>query len=164
MNDRLIRNGGSRTVPIGEIAPEVLRKGGSISFIATGGSMWPHIRHGDYLVTVPLPPDAFPGTGWVIVYLTAGDRLAVHRVVGKGADGCLLVRGDAHAGTPEPVPRDSVLGRVVSRKRRGRKVDLTTPLRNLEGRLIARSGSARILLERTLRALKPGGGEGRRRR
>ncbi len=148
-----IKTAGPKLVPISDIAPEVLQKGGSISFIATGNSMWPHIRHGDGVSVIPLDGTAAPGTGWVVVYLSSRKRLVVHRVIGNAGGGAFLVRGDASTGEPELVPGSSVLGRVVSRERRGRRVDLTTGPRSLEGRLIALGGSPRVRLERFLRRI-----------
>lgn len=155
MSKDSIKTAAPRSVPISEIAPEVLRRGGSISFIATGNSMWPHIRHNDNVRAEPLEPDTPLRNGWVIVYLNPQGRLVVHRVLGKAGIGAYRVRGDASSGGLELVARDAVLGRVTSRERKGKKVDLTRSDRELEGRLIAISGKPRVYLERFLRRVKP---------
>lgn len=141
----------AKPVPIEEIAPEVFRRGGSISFIATGASMWPHIRHGDTVAGEPLAPGEQLRTGQVIVYLTPRGRLSVHRVIGNISGSVLKVRGDSSVGPAEQVPRDSVLGKVVFIKRRQRKIDLNSPVRKLQGRFIGFTAPLRIPTERLLR-------------
>jgi len=153
MNPDLKHKAKSRRVPMAEIAPEVLRRGGVISFVATGNSMWPHIRHGDTIWAKPLQDGQAPETGWVIVYLTPMGRLVVHRVVGRTGGDVFKVRGDASEGDAELVPQPSVLGRIVKRKRCGKEADLTSTVRELEGYLIARSGIVRFHLERWLRTI-----------
>lgn len=156
MNENKIKTAAPRSVPISKIAPEVLRQGGSISFIATGNSMWPHIRNGDGIRAVPLRNRTTLKIGWVIVYLIPEGQLVVHRIVGKAEGDLYGVRGDASTGNLELVPRQAVLGRVVTRERHGRTVDLASTTRELEGRLIAHSGAVRVYLERFLRVmLKP---------
>lgn len=150
-----IRTAAPRSVPISDIAPEVLRRGGSISFIATGNSMWPHIRNNDTIRAEPLAPDTPLKSGWVIVYLNPDERLVVHRVLGKAGAGAYRVRGDASTGGQELVVRDAVLGRVTSREREGKRIDLTRVDRELGGRLIAIAGAPRVHLERFLRSMKP---------
>ncbi len=144
-----------RCVPLAEIAPEVLRRGGTISFIATGFSMWPHIRNGDMITARPLATEEVPGTGWIIIYQTPHGHIVVHRVVaaaqGRGAG--LGVRGDSQSGPIEQVALESVLGRIIVRQRQGKDVDMTSRTRELEGWLVARSGSIRIFLERALRSI-----------
>ena len=147
MTSKSIDTGADRRVPLEEIVPEVLRRGGNISFIATGGSMWPHIRNGDMLAAVPLADDVTIRTGWVLVYETHMGRLAVHRVLGRFDTDTLKVRGDAATGVVERVPRVAVLGRIVSRKRHGRLIDMTTMPRLMEGWLVARSGVARVTIQ-----------------
>lgn len=146
-----------KTVSITELAPEVLRRGGTITFVATGGSMWPHIREGDVITAQPLTAGENPSVGCPVVYLTSGDRISVHRVVGVDGD-ALSVRGDAQTGAPERVRRDDVLGRVTLRQRGCRLVDLTTRIRTAESQLIAHGGSVRVhvtlLLRRAIHAFR----------
>lgn len=140
-------------LPLEELAPAVLRQGGALTFMATGSSMWPHIRHGDTVTAAPLKDGEAPRTGWIIIYFSFGKRIAVHRVLGRPAPGLFRVRGDARGGRPELVLRESVLGRIVSRKRRGRTVDLTGYMREVEGKAVALTGVIRIFAERSLQTL-----------
>lgn len=141
-------------VSLTTIVPEVLQLGGVVTFIATGVSMWPHIRHGDLVTAAPLLKGQEPRAGWVIVYLMDRDRIAVHRVTGRPTPELLKVRGDAHPDSIEFVPLENVLGRVIFMERNGRKVDLTTCCREFEAQAIARTGHLRVTLAATLRALK----------
>lgn len=141
-------------VSLTTIVPEVLQLGGVVTFIATGVSMWPHIRHGDLVTAAPLYRGQEPRTGWVIVYMMTRDRIAVHRVIGQPTPELLKVRGDAHPNGIEYVPLQNVLGRVVLLERNGRKVDLTTCCREIEAQAIARTGHLRVTLAAGLRSLK----------
>jgi len=142
----------TRKVPLEKIVPGVLEHGGMISFIATGSSMWPHVRDGDLVTATPIASDRIPKRGWIIIFFSSGGSIAVHRVLGRNQDGTLKVRGDAITGSRERVPPESVLGRIVAIERHGRRVKLTTTVRSLEGRLIAVSGALRIGAERILRS------------
>ncbi len=144
-----------RCVPLAEIAPEVLRRGGTISFVATGFSMWPHIRNGDMVTARPLTKGVVPRTGWIIIYQSPHGQIIVHRVVAAGHrhGAGLKVRGDSQSGPFEHIALESVLGRIVVRQRHGKDIDMTSRTRELEGWLVARSGSARIVLEQVLRKI-----------
>lgn len=142
----------TRKVPLAQLASDVLGRGGTFTFVATGGSMWPHIRDGD-LVTVQPPGsgERFP-VGRVILYHTPAGKVSVHRVIG-GACGVIAVRGDSQAGRPERVRPDDILGIAILRERKGRTVNLTGRYRNLEAVLIARGGAPRIYATRLIRRL-----------
>jgi hypothetical protein len=142
-----------KEVPIAVIVPEVLARGGRVSFVATGGSMWPHIRHGDIVTVAPLPKGVTPATGSVLVYLTASGKIALHRVTGHTADGTLKLKGDAQPGAPELVPAENVLGHVTSLKRNGKQINLHSTTNLIVGLAVARTGSVRIAVERALSKL-----------
>jgi hypothetical protein len=106
------------------VAHEVISRGGTFTFVATGYSMVPVIADGDRVVLATLD-DNGPQIGEILLVRTQeGPRL--HRFVaweevdsGRG----LRVRGDAQRGSGELVQPSDVGGRVV-------KV-MTSPLRRL---------------------------------
>ena len=106
-----------------ELSAEVLGQGGSLRFEAHGSSMYPFIRDGDILTIQPVEAAGL-SVGDVALYRAAGDKLAVHRVVGRHVQGgqvVLTTRGDAVSGPDEWVRSGQVLGQVVS-VQRGRKI------------------------------------------
>ncbi|GAA4984072.1 hypothetical protein GCM10023225_24060 [Kineococcus glutinatus] len=88
-----------------------LAVGGTPSAVVSG-SMTPHLRVGDVVVTRPVAGSEIE-TGQVVRFADPSDagRLIVHRVVGTTPGGDLVTRGDANQ-SPDaaPVERDDVLG------------------------------------------------------
>jgi hypothetical protein len=98
----------------------VLDKGVPFRFQATGFSMSPFIRNGDVLTVFPL--SGRPRLGDVVAFVkqeTGG--LAIHRVVGTGAGGC-LIRGDNSSRDDGFVPEANILGCVTKVERSGKNV------------------------------------------
>lgn len=141
-----------RELPIAELATDVLRQGGVFTFIATGGSMWPHLRAGDLITVRPIDANEPLRVGSVVFYLTPAGKASLHRVVSV-SQGILAVRGDSQTGSPEQVKRGDVMGKAVIRQRDGRTVDLTGRRRSVEAMLIARGGTPRVYALRFLRRL-----------
>lgn len=101
----------------------LVRSGAPARFTAFGTSMWPAIRPGARVRVDPATADEVR-VGDVVAAL-AGERLVVHRLVGRsGAE--LILRGDALAGT-ERVPRDALLGRAQVEWQRALRPRLPRP-------------------------------------
>lgn len=94
---------------------ELLSAGHAARFRASGDSMYPSIRGGDYLNIVPCAPS---GLRRGDVVLAATERgLTAHRIVRiRGAEGGLRItmRGDNALRSDRPVAPADVLGRVES--------------------------------------------------
>ena len=102
-----------------QISTDLLSRGYSVRFRASGGSMQPAICHGDVLTVVPVAPsNILPGS--VAVYRRF-DRLIAHRVVRIDADdfgaAVFVLRGDAATGCDAPVAASQMLGEVVKVER-----------------------------------------------
>jgi hypothetical protein len=100
--------------------------------------MEPALRDGDLVSVVRARPEHVD-VGDVICYEPEPGRLALHRVVGRGASH-LLTKGDA-LGWVERVPPEGVLGKVTAVERRGRLGRIVTRLARFARRL-ARVGAA----------------------
>jgi hypothetical protein len=103
-----------------QLSSDLLSRGYSVRFRASGGSMQPAICHGDVLTVGPVAPSNItPGS--VAVYRRF-DRLLAHRVVRIDADhsGALVfvLCGDAASGCDAPVAASQMLGEVVKVERR----------------------------------------------
>ena len=94
---------------------EVLAAGHTARFRASGDSMYPAIRSGDYLHIVPC--DTSKLRLGDIILATTERGLTAHRIVRiRGAEGGLRItmRGDNALRTDRPVMSADVLGRVES--------------------------------------------------
>ena len=105
-----------------QLSSDLLSRGYSVRFRASGGSMRPAICHGDVLTVEPVAlSNITPGA--VAVYRRL-DRLLAHRVVRIDADDSgapvFVLRGDAASGCDAPVGASQMLGEVV-------KVECRTP-------------------------------------
>jgi signal peptidase I len=103
-----------------QVSSDLLSRGHSVRFRASGTSMGPAICHGDVLTVGPVAPsDITPGT--VAVYRRF-DRMIAHRVVRIEADDAgapvFVLRGDAMSGDDAPVAASQMLGEVVKVERR----------------------------------------------
>lgn len=98
----------------------VLDKGVPFRFRATGFSMSPFIRNGDVLTVSPLSGRARLGD--VVAFIRQGTGgLAIHRVVGTSAGGC-LIRGDNSSRDDGYVAAENILGRITKVERNGKKI------------------------------------------
>jgi hypothetical protein len=106
-----------------ELLRSVLGQGLPFSFRATGASMSPFIRDGDKVTLSPLQGHT-PRRGDVVACVgPGGQRLIVHRVVGKRGDS-YLVKGDAASRVDGLVPREGILGCVTKVERDGKQVSI----------------------------------------
>ncbi len=114
MEDKLIK----------EFFKEILKRRGSISLKAFGGSMRPLIRSGDFLTIQPIDSDN----------LRIGDILAfrkdsilnitiAHRLVDKKGS-FLITKGDAHIRPDSPILQEKLLGKVIKIEREGRTIEI----------------------------------------
>jgi hypothetical protein len=99
---------------------EVLDKGVPFRFRAAGFSMSPFIRNGDVLTVSPLPGRARLGDVVAFVKQETGG-LAIHRVVGTRAGGC-IIRGDNSFRDDGFVPEANILGCITKVERSGKKI------------------------------------------
>ncbi len=111
------------------LAAEVLRKGKTIPFVASGPSMSPLIADGD---TVILWQIARIRVGDVVLLRSPSGLPMLHRVVRKMKDS-VVTRGDACLEDDEPVPFASVVGRAIRVSGRGYNFHLTFPFSYLIG-------------------------------
>jgi len=94
---------------------EVLRAGHAARFRASGDSMYPAIRSGDYLQIVPCDASTLRIGDIILARTERG--LTAHRIVRiRGAEGSprITMRGDNALLSDEPVAAADVLGRVAS--------------------------------------------------
>jgi signal peptidase I len=94
---------------------EVLAAGNTARFRASGDSMYPAIRSGDYLHIVPC--DASKLRAGDIILASTERGLTAHRIVRiRDAEGRLRItmRGDNALRSDRPVAPEDVLGRVES--------------------------------------------------
>ncbi|MFS0703172.1 ice-binding family protein [Cellulomonas sp. 179-A 9B4 NHS] len=82
------------------------------------GSMQPHVRPGDVVLSTPLPDDSPVPLGGVVEFRTSapggGERTVMHRVVGEGEErGQWVTAGDANADVDSsPLTRDDITGQA----------------------------------------------------
>lgn len=110
------------TAHFDDLCRDLLRSGRRIRFRVTGRSMMPAIRDGDALTVAPIAAVALH-RGEIALYETPEGVIA-HRVLGRGRDGALRVRGDAPQSPMERVGADQVLGRAERVERGGRIIGL----------------------------------------
>ena len=105
------------SVDAAEVIADLLARGHSVRFRASGHSMHPIIRSDDYLLVVPAPAIARGD----VVLVRAERGLTAHRVMSVAKD-VVITRGDNAPGDDAPVTRDRVLGLVTHAERGGRMV------------------------------------------
>jgi signal peptidase I len=106
-----------------DLSKEILKKRKSIRFQAKGWSMRPFIQDGDFITVSPVE-DSSLKPGDVVLYVSAGNQVIVHRIIKKykrHGKMTLLIKGDASLGSPEKVDVQNVLGEVTVIERNGRK-------------------------------------------
>ena len=91
-----------------------LGKGYVLRAMTSGTSMWNSIRPGTEVEIVPCGGDDVRLGDVVLVRTFKG--LVLHRIVGL-TESSVILRGDALLYRDRPVHRDSVLGRMASRRR-----------------------------------------------
>jgi signal peptidase len=105
-----------------DLAVGILEQGGSLRFVAHGGSMVPFIQSGDTLTIVAVNgPDLQVGD--VALYRKDSGGVVAHRVVaieGQVPGLSLIMRGDAISGPGEVICREQILGRVQGVQRNGK--------------------------------------------
>jgi len=111
------------------LVDEVLSKGDTLRFRASGISMQPFIRDGDILEIQPSGGELFRTTDIVLCKSPKG-RLVAHRIVGikpeEGRDK-LIIQGDALWQLDGNIDTGEVLGRVVAVIRDGEYKRVDTP-------------------------------------
>ena len=101
------------------VAHDVLRKGASFRFKATGLSMFPLIRDGDVVTVSPLNGNPLR-LGDVVAFTPSElQKLVVHRVIKIMGDS-FLIKGDNIYAADGLFPKANILGRVT-RVERGKK-------------------------------------------
>ena len=106
-----------------EVIADLLARGHSVRFRATGHSMHPLIRCDDYLLVEPVSQIR---RGDVV--LTLAERgLTAHRVVDVSR-GYVTTRGDNAPGDDDPVEATRVLGVVTHAERDGRMLRVSSTL------------------------------------
>jgi signal peptidase I len=109
------------TVRQTELVAEIVDRFGSARIRVQGSSMLPTLRPGDE-VELRSTPAVEIKCGDIVAF-GQGERLFVHRVIGRDRDG-LLTQGDALRHTDAPVSSDQLLGVVFSVLRKGEQVRL----------------------------------------
>jgi hypothetical protein len=123
----------------------LLDGGTPVQIEVTGVSMIPFLRAGDQ-VTLRPPAAGPPRLGDVVALGRPGEKLRVHRVIGR-APGTVLTRGDGAAVPDAPLPATHVVGVVTEVERSGHRVRL-----GLGPERVALAGLSRLgLLVRLLR-------------
>jgi len=109
------------------LAVEVLGRGGSLTFTASGSSMRPTLKDGDTLCAAAIEPGSIE-PGDVLLYRTDYDRAAVHRVsrLNEAEDSIpsLQISSDARPGVEYEITCDRGLGKIVSAYRGSREISL----------------------------------------
>ena len=124
---------------LADLSLDVLSRGASLRFLATGASMHPFIRDGDFVTLGPLL-DHRPGIGDIVAFMDPRtERLTVHRVVGRKG-GLLITKGDAAPRPDGPVPEVEILGCVTGIERNGRRVLLGVGPGRIAIALLSRCG------------------------
>ena len=131
-----------------QVSSDLLSRGYSVRFRASGASMRPAICHGDTLTVGPVAPsDIAPGS--VAVYRRF-DRMLAHRVVRIDVDESgapvFVLRGDAASGCDAPVEASQMLGAVVKVERG------TSAIRRHAGMWVQRLVRAGVVPARTMNA------------
>jgi signal peptidase I len=121
------------------LSRDILEKGKSVRFQAKGWSMRPLIRDGDFILVSPVENSTIK-TGDVVLYSATGNKVMVHRLIGKykrKGRTEVLIKGDATLSPPEKMDIQNVLGKVVAIERNGRKKRLDTKLHRLIGLFVS---------------------------
>lgn len=108
---------------------EGLRQGKVMFYREMSSSMVPFIRQGDLVKVIP-PPCRRPQLGEIVLW-QRGESLVLHRVVAR-FDNRIITKGDALASWDAPISPEDILGKAISRQRRGKERTLVSlPARTL---------------------------------
>jgi len=134
--------------PFVQVSSDLLSRGYSVRFRASGASMRPAICHGDVLTVGPVEPSNItPGS---VALYRRFDRLLAHRVVRIDADDSgapvFVLRGDAASGCDAPVAASQMLGAVVKVERG------TSAIRRHAGMCLHRLVGAGVVPASTMKA------------
>ena len=120
---------------------DIFREGKSIRFVLSGQSMYPVLREGDVLTVKPITfQEAEFGDVLTCQHRTT-QKITVHRVVKVQKDGdSITVWTSAEAGScfccdPPLTPHEFHVARVVVAERGARRIDLTSPVYVLLGKI-----------------------------
>ncbi|GEM_PF-1251380 len=100
-----------------ELTEEILRKGSSIRFKATGASMYPFIRDGDIVCAEPIELRNIEYAD-IVLFRTPAGKMVIHRVIKlkkvNKAIISIVTKGDSSLAPDGEVYPEAILGRVVS--------------------------------------------------
>ncbi len=132
---------------------DILAKGATFRFRATGWSMIPFIKDGDVITVAPLQ-DQVLSLGSIVAYVQpSSGHLIVHRLIGRQGTSSIIQGDNTLTRQDDLVPQENILGYVTLIERAGHHVPLGLgPERKLIA-LLSRNGWLLILLNR-LRAMK----------
>jgi hypothetical protein len=102
---------------------DIVGRGESFRFQATGFSMSPFIKDGDMVTLSPLDRPS-PRLGEVVAFTPpGGDKLILHRVVGKRGSS-FYIKGDSLPQIDLLLPKELILAKVARVDRSGKRVHL----------------------------------------
>lgn len=158
----MARKGGEIGLAGGDLCAlvsDILGRGKPVRFKAAGRSMSPMVRDGDIVVIHPFGADR-PRTGDVVAFIhPAAGRLAIHRVICMTPRG-FIVRGDNTLMADGCIEAGSILGRVTSLEREGRRIRMGRGPAGLFLAALSRAGFLRYIIAGLRRITKrPGGGK-----
>ncbi len=103
---------------------EILKRRGSISLKAFGGSMRPLIRSGDFLTIRPIDSDSLEIGGIFAFRKESASNITIaHRLVDKKGS-FLITKGDAYIRPDSSVLQEELLGKVIKIEREGRTIEI----------------------------------------
>jgi len=125
------------------LARDLLASGRAVRLRAYGWSMRPYLRDGDLVEIAPVEARSLR-RGDVAAFVQPREKTAsitIHRYLGRRNE-TLLFQGDAFPIGDPPVPGSALLGKVIARERKGRRVEIGAGWRSKAGSLILLVGPA----------------------
>ena len=92
------------------IVEESLRRGQRVRLNATGSSMWPFLRDGDYIELASV--EEAPRVGAILLARVAPDCYVLHRLCRIDGDNLYLL-GDSQHEAEGPLPREALIGEAL---------------------------------------------------
>ncbi len=135
----LSQDGALDSVVIAALHIEAVRKGQSLWFRVTSGSMHPMLRVGEQVLIEPAVAAQIQ-VGEIAAFET-NEGLVIHRIVQRRRENAgirLIEMSDVHF-RPGPVDSEAVVGRVVAVRQGNTRIDLQRPIAQKCGRVIARA-------------------------
>lgn len=120
----------------------LIRQGLNIYAKAAGPSMFPVIRPGDRVLVEPKSFSELK-IGDIVLY-ERDSAYIIHRLMKKIGQSAIITRGDNQSWNDQPIPAESVLGRVIRIEGRGRRMVLTGRLSRMFARFIVWFARSRI--------------------